>query len=285
MLAAVASSEGTCVHLLCAVLVGPQAPRLGDGVLAVELRVVRSEAVVLVYALARGGAGEVVADIVEHIVRQSVYFFAVAGDLDQLIDRSPQRLGLGILQRLRRDHVAVVEEVVGALCRVPVQALETVDATVDGACEIPIVGDVGEPEDVLELADVLGALLADEDLVDDIGDGTGVLDASGGAVHSGGLEVLVVVPDGLRHARRRYRAVIRIGVQFPEKRDEGTRIRATVRDPRRSLGAQVDVLETSEFDIVGEVGAVGKGLVGGQEAEALRAQVLCWDARAVVSVL
>lgn len=266
-------------------MVRPQAPRLRDGVLAVETRVVRSEAVVLVHALTRGGTGEVVADIVEHIVRQCVYFFAVAGDLDQLVDRSPQRLGLRVLQLLRRDDVAVVEEVVGALRRVPVQALETVDATVDGACEIAIMGDVGEPEDVLELAHVLGALLADEDLVNDIGDRAGVLDASSGAVHSGGLEVLVVVPDSLWHTRRRYRAVILIRVQLPQKCDESARIRASVRDPRRRLGAQVYVLETSEFDIVGEEGAVGKGLVGGQEPEALRAQVLCGNARAVVSVL
>lgn len=96
------------VDLLIANLVHPQAPRLLEIVLLVELGVVGGEAGILVL-VARLNLGDVdIADVVQELVRERLDLLAISADSQELLDILLKASSLGVQQGIGADIVAVL---------------------------------------------------------------------------------------------------------------------------------------------------------------------------------
>ena len=191
------------------ILVGPAAPgALGDGVERVEGAVVVG--VVLFEGFARGGGGGDggrvdVADVVEHWDCEGRELGAVACGGEEFLDGGGQGGG-GWVQGGVGGHVAAVlaeGRVVDG--RVPVAALPAADAGGEDVGEVVVVGEGLQAEGGFEGGSQVGAVLVEEDVVDDVGEELGPRNTGLGTVFADGFVVVPVVPDGFGDARGGYR--------------------------------------------------------------------------------
>ena len=158
------------------------------------------------------------------------------------------------------------------------------DTVADDVGKVIGVGKVAETKSILELLHVFGILLVENDVVDHVGKLLGGSHAVLGGEDAGGLVVLPVVIDGLSDTRRGDGSPVNVGVQLAQEGNKGTSIGASVGDVRSVRRCQIQVLKTGELDVLGKVDGISQRLVGGEEAQVLRAEVGSRQTLAVVAM-